>query len=144
MNIGVAGTRKGMTAAQEMNVLRYLVQCDPMFVHHGDCVGVDEMVHAMATYLEWGDRIYIHPPDNDTWRAFCQHPEAKRNLPMPYLVRNRSIVSAADVLLVVPKETEVVPRGTRGAGTWTTYWYAKDAGVPTVIFWPDGREESDG
>jgi hypothetical protein len=96
--------------------------------HHGDCVGVDVQAAQMAE--EFGYVVVCHPPVKDEMRGF--HRSHQFMPPKGYLERDRAIVDAVDVLLVVPKENEWQPRG----GTWYTQTYAEKRGVPNSIFYP--------
>lgn len=143
IHLGISGTQEGMTEKQAIACI-YLfsqLQDDVDFYHHGDCIGVDAEFHAlvekMTNYeygIQPGDNIIIHPPDNDSKRAFkkSKHIRSKK----PYLDRNRDIVSESDIMFIVPKEkTEQF----RGSGTWATFRYAKKAGKPVFLIYPDGK-----
>lgn len=54
--------------------------------------------------------------------------------PRPPLERNRDVVDASDVLLACPGGMAEEQR----SGTWATIRYARKAGKPVVIVWPDG------
>jgi hypothetical protein len=83
---------------------------------HGDCVGADAQAHAMAKAD--GFRVVIHPPSDDSKRAFCQGDAVLA--PPPYLVRNRRIVDASGVLVATPQGDEELR-----SGTWSTVRYAR-------------------
>ena len=99
--------------------------------HHGDCVGADYTFHAIC--LEEKIPVIIHPPINESKRAFCK--EAQLILPAKeYLVRNHDIVDACDVLFVCPRtETEQ-----RRSGTWATWRYAKKQNKEICLILPNG------
>jgi hypothetical protein len=137
MIVGITGTREGMNEHQRQEVRRVLHDLAyeagrdgivPHF-HHGDCCGVD--VEAAAMAREFGYVIVCHPPKTTETQGFFGgniiHP------PKGYLERDRAIVDAVDVLLVVPKENEWQPRG----GTWYTHDYAVKMDVPVSIFYPN-------
>jgi hypothetical protein len=137
MIVGITGTREGMNERQRQEVrqvlhdLAYEAGRDgivPHF-HHGDCRGVDVQAAAMAR--EFGYVIVCHPPKLTEEQGYFGgniiHP------PKGYLERDRAIVDAVDVLLVVPKENEWQPRG----GTWYTHDYAVKMDVPVSIFYPN-------
>ena len=130
MNIGFTGTQDGMTPAQQAALFDYLTVLGAATLHHGDCIGADVEAAVLATSL--GLRTHGHPPDNPKKRAFfdsdVSEPEA------PYLVRNRAIVAACELLIACP--SGFAPR--RRSGTWTTARYAHDAHKPVVTIFPDG------
>lgn len=138
MIIGVTGSRSGMTEYQT-NQLNKELRLDGLEkAHHGDCVGVDRQFNDLLENLYDNIFIIVHPPVKVTWRAFCRPRLGEVLKPKEYLLRNDDIVNAVDLLFVIPKDTEILPKGTRGSGTWYTYHYAQNQGVKTLIIWPDG------
>jgi hypothetical protein len=158
--IGFTGTREGMTDEQR-SVLQLVLETSlavhniytvgeapeaPAF-HHGDCVGADAQAHEIARAAGW--TIILHPPDNDSQRAFCklvgEEPELVRE-PLPYLERNKQICEHTNMLIACP--------GTMGellrSGTWSTVRYARDrrdqwrTGHPILVIWPNGVTTWDG
>jgi hypothetical protein len=132
--VGFTGSRAGMTARQLARVREVLEQATE--AHHGDCVGGDAEVHAIA--IELGVPVVIHPPDKQKHRACCQG--AVRAEPeRPYLRRNRDIVRACDLLVAAPKESEEPPVQ-RGQGTWSTVRYARKSWTAyppfVTVLWP--------
>lgn len=136
INVGFTGTRYGMTNKQLWEVAEKLEDINrdrnqfgatPMLIrfHHGDCKGADAQMHnyLLSVRPPWLSHIYVYPPTNDKWRAFCTGPRELVTilLPMPYLIRNREIVDVADYIIAAPKHN----RG-RG-GTWWTINYAREA-----------------
>lgn len=113
-------------------------------VHHGDCVGVDEMVHMEA--LAAGKLIVVHPPSDPKLRAWCGVQIGLETFPgqvtiLPekgYLERDWDIAVACTEMLAAPA-TIAEPRSTRGSGTWTTVRYARKLCKPITIIYPDGR-----
>lgn len=129
MKVGVTGTREGATDHQ-LNDLRIILRgLNGDEFHHGDCKGVDEQAAAIAKEL--GYKIVCHPPNDDYLRAYFPADEMRE--PAGYLRRDRAIVDACDVLLVVPKQMEWQPKG----GTWYTHDYAKKVFKPHHIIWPN-------
>lgn len=132
MKIGITGTRKGMTAWQEKNLIDFLFN-NPSFsieeIHHGDCVGVDEEVCDIARLN--GLRTVCHPPEDETLRAFTDNDIF--HAAKPYFARNRNIVNDCDILLVFPYESSHQYRG----GTWYTHDYALKVGKTVKVFWPE-------
>lgn len=129
MKIGVTGTRNGMTSEQRVLLQAHLSEFPAgSELHHGDCVGVDAEVAAIAREL--GFRVICHPPEKNELRAFYESDESRT--PYNYLRRDRNIVDETDQLLVVPMHTEWQPKG----GTWYTHDYAKKKNKPLTIIWP--------
>ena len=132
--IGFTGTRKGATEAQ-LRVARALLVMyhDPAeedWLHHGDAIGADEQIHAIAKEL--GYQVAAHPCPLNDQRAFCDadvvHP------PKPPLMRNRDIVIACEHLLATPFEAHYRHR----SGTWWTIHYAINQHKPVTIIQPNG------
>lgn len=117
MIIGFTGTQKGMSAYQMHRVEELLKQYHPECVHHGDCTGADEQFHNIAVKL--GIPVVIHPPENDSKRAFCQ--SGTILAPKDYIARNHDIVDAVDNMIATPFEFNEQLR----SGTWATIRYAR-------------------
>jgi hypothetical protein len=148
LSIGFTGTRKGLPDQQRHAFDRFIIQHDISDLHHGDCLGADEVAHANFCWLAhdfWArPTIYIHPPNIESMRAHCltEYDEEASSVtvvevePKPYLDRNKDIVRGRDFLLACPEGEE-----TLRSGTWSTVRFARKTGVPVVLFWPDGRVE---
>lgn len=136
MRVGVTGSRSGFsTGAQQTSLYAILSTLRPDQLHHGDCVGVDV---AAATYVDDWCKTEAHPPLNDKYRAW--HESDVVHDPDEYLIRNRDIVHAVQLLIVVPMtRTEQVR-----SGTWATYRYAKDNSTPVLIINIDGSVQYEG
>ena len=132
--LGVSGTQVGATHIQKRMLHRVLLALGKVsHFHHGDCVGVDELMHSMVL-AHWDDvEVNIHPPINRTKRAFCR--PGKTWPAKDYLVRNKDIVDASTLMIFAPKECEEQLR----SGTWSTYRYAKKRNVPYYLVLPDGE-----
>lgn len=130
MIIGVTGTRDGMNSIQIEAVGLFLQDNSGEF-HHGDCFGVDLQAARIAKHL--GYRVICHPPEKDYLRAFHESDEIRPKF--NYLRRDRNIVDAVELLIVVPKQNEWQPEG----GTWYTYDYATRVSKPTITFFPNGE-----
>ena len=128
MKIGVTGTREGANEYQLMELRRVLAELDGTEFHHGDCEGVDAQACAIAQEL--GYKIVCHPPKSNYIRAFMPYDESRE--PLDYLERDRNIVDACDVLLVLPLQNEWQPKG----GTWYTHDYAVKQDKPVSIIFP--------
>lgn len=131
MWIGFSGTRNGMTEAQKSVFRSWLTPHFGSEFHHGDCEGSDAQAHDIAKEL--GCHIVAHPPDNPVARAYKK---ADVILPTaPYLVRNRDIVDATELLVAAPFELTEQPKG----GTWYTIRYARSLGGQVRIILPNGE-----
>ena len=99
--------------------------------HHGDCIGADEQFHAVAKRI--GFKIIIHPPENNSKRAFCFGADTVLE-EKAYLIRNHAIVDETNVLIAVPKSAAEELR----SGTWATVRYARKAKHRIYILMPEG------
>ncbi len=123
MKIGFTGTQIGINLLQKEKLHKLLFRIHSSYnkieeVHHGDCIGADEQFHDTVRKINFLIKIIIHPPINESKRAFC-----KGDIILPqkeYIVRNHDIVDVCDILIATPKEVEEVLR----SGTWSTVRYA--------------------
>ena len=130
-HIGFTGTQKGMTPTQASGVHGALLSFYLMgatHFHHGDCIGADAEAHDIANKI--GYITVGHPPIDSLKRAYklCSVFECAK----PYLERNKNIVNACDVVIVVPRTKHQIRR----SGTWSTYRYAKEQHKGTLLFLP--------
>ena len=135
--IGITGRPSEPTRSQVDALHTLLVTERGSSLHHGDCVGGDETAHFIAG--DYGLWRVVHPPTNDRARAFCAGEEERA--PAPYLVRNRAIVDATEVLICLPAGPE---RSFPRAGEWATVRYARKLGRPIVFVWPNGSMTTEG
>lgn len=134
--IGFTGTQHGMTDKQRdiiFSMLKGAKRVDPLVVlHHGDCIGADAQVHAMARRL--GFTVAGHPPAKVAKRAFCtfdiKYPEKD------YLVRNRAIVDSCDYLIAASRTRYEELR----SGTWSTVRYCRSIDKKVFVIGPDGQQ----
>lgn len=140
IKIGFTGTQEGMTVKQlrgvgQVLLCHLLVEYLPVNFHHGDCIGADAQAHTLARALWF--RVFIHPPTDESKRAFCKANPERIAPSKPYLDRNKDIVAETDVLIATPSQQvgEVI----RGSGTWYTVRYARKLGRQIYIVRPDGR-----
>ena len=133
--IGFTGTRKGMSSLQEDTLCKLLSHLDGFIAvaHHGDCLGADSEFHELCR--ETGFNIHVHPPLQQKYRAFCESAEFEHP-PKDYLVRNRNIVDACDILIATPFTPE-----RRRSGTWSTVRYARKQQKPIVVVSTDGTAD---
>ena len=134
--MGVTGTRSGLSAKQRsiaIDLLRRMHRdLNFEFLHHGDCVGVDAQIDAIAK--EVGFQTILHPPDNAKYRAHTSG-HAAVNLPLPYLDRNKRMVGLVELLVAFPYEESEVLR----SGTWATIRWARRQDVVVMTVYPSGR-----
>lgn len=139
--IGITGTRLPPTESQAKGLRGILM--DVMYsghtpeVHHGCCVGADEMAHDLCYQLaqEVGRQIdvVVHPPDDDKL-VYEMGLAAERVMPpQPYLKRNREIVDRCEFLVALPDKPERLR-----SGTWSTVRFARHLGKPIMILWANG------
>lgn len=130
MKIGVTGTREQPTKQQLSITFSFLRVFPGVELHHGNCIGFDELVAKRAL----SERYYIvgHPPKNKRYLADVHNDELRRA--KEYLDRNQDIVVESDILLAAPKSAEEVLR----SGTWSTIRYARTIKRPTFIIFPNG------
>jgi hypothetical protein len=129
MTVGFTGTQTGMTEKQIILLTEFFAKFGPKITefHHGDCIGADRQAHDIACAMIGEEKVWVHPPDNDSKRAFCKSPHILR--PLGYLARNREIVFAADQMLAAPKAGPAHPR----SGTWYTIRQARTHHVPVLM-----------
>jgi hypothetical protein len=127
MILGFTGTSQEVSQRQINWMAAMLDRLKPEELHHGDCVGADAMVHALA--VSRGIPVVIHPPLNPTKRAWCDTGKVTLLHPKPYIIRNHDIVNLCDELLAVPNAREVIR-----AGEWATIRYARRIGRKTYIY----------
>jgi hypothetical protein len=134
MKVGVTGTREGATKYQLREMRLLLGALKGTEFHHGDCNGVD--VQAAAIARELGYKIVCYPPKSTEEQGYFGGDIV--HAPAGYLERDRAIVDACDVLVVLPLQMEWQPKG----GTWYTHDYAVKTKKPfTIIFPKDPNED---
>lgn len=124
ISVGFSGTRLGMSEKQwdmTQQVLYLVSAGDTFSAHHGDCIGADSEFHASCMASQRA-RVVLHPGPIAELRAMCVGAVSER-VALPFLVRNRAIVDAADVLIAAPLELEPQKQG----GTWHTIGLARFA-----------------
>lgn len=141
-HVGFTGTQEGMSFDQECTLDEYLAEDNGLgYFHHGDCVGADAEADRVAKVN--GYTRVIHPPINESKRAFCGMDDDSDAIvyePKDYLDRNRDIVDACDILIATPSSDQETMR----SGTWYTVRYARKVGKPYVIIFPDGMAVDNG
>jgi len=131
MKVGVTGTREGATGHQLAELRGVLSGLDSGEFHHGDCNGVD--VEAAAIARELGYKIVCYPPKSSEEQGHFGGDVV--HAPAGYLERDRAIVDACDVLIVVPKQMSWQPKG----GTWYTHDYAVKTNKKIIVIWPEEK-----
>jgi hypothetical protein len=138
VKVGVTATQYGLTSRQ-LSAARFLLDGiatalieagSRAELHHGDCVGGDAQLDDIARDCCW--KIVIHPPVDDSKRAFCEQPGDTVRDPKPYLERNHDIVDEVELMLAGPKTLTEQAR----SGTWATVRYARRIGRPVVFLDP--------
>jgi len=125
--LGFTGTSKGMTEAQKRMLVYFLEPLEGEF-HFGDDAGADKEAAEIARKL--GYRLISHPPVNAFHRAFV--PSNVEYPPLPFLVRNKAIVAATQILIAAPKTVGEVLR----SGTWATVRYARKMNRKIIMLNP--------
>jgi hypothetical protein len=138
MIIGFSGTRGLSTAAQRASFKEKIAELKPDEFHHGDCIGWDVMADFLIQKYSPQTTIVVHPPVNETYRANCGSNRHIFKRAKPYLVRNRNIVSAANMMLFCPGQSQEKLR----SGTWSTVRYARKVGKAGFILLPNGDVET--
>ena len=138
MRVGFTGTKLGMTKAQQASLSNELDRFRGGEFSHGDCIGADAEAHEIARRL--GYPIFIYPPSDPSRRAFAADLGFNGAImpAQPYMVRNRAIVDASDVVIAAPNTMQEVVR----SGTWSTVRYARKRGREIVLVFPDGSRTS--
>lgn len=139
MRITFTGTRKGMTPVQKRSLRMYLMdvldahrkETEYVFIH-GDCVGADAEAAMIAKDL--GYKVWAYPSNLKTraWTPFNDFVAE----PDDPLKRNRTMVDLGDRVFAAPHGKEVLR-----SGTWSAIRYAKKAGKPIRIMYPQGNFE---
>lgn len=137
-HIGFTGTRKVIENRNIEFLLRGLLkeyreegQCT---LHHGDCIGMDEMAHWFASELDY--YIVVHPPANPKYRAYCEKFKiTKQNKIIilsekDYLVRNKRIVNASEFMIAAPIDPQ---KEILRSGTWAAVRYARKQNKEVVF-----------
>lgn len=102
--------------------------------HHGCCLGVDLEAEAIVSEMDRSILIVRHVPTNMSLARLkpIESIAVVERPPLPYLERNKKIVLAADLLLVLPNTIDEQ----RAGGTWFTKRYAEANEVDYKILWP--------
>jgi hypothetical protein len=144
MKLGVTGTSGLLGRGQERTLWRMLPYAAATEIHHGDCVGADQVCHDIILQSRkiiprpdevWLPpvKIIIHPPVDPRKRAFCQGYDEIRE-PLPYLIRDSAIATESDLLIAIPRAAEEELR----SGTWATVRCMRKLKKPVIIIDPDG------
>lgn len=131
IRIGFSGTRDGMTAHQEKELIAWVEENRDVIIQftHGCCIGSDEQAHSIVRKI-CHDNVTIvgrpgfatgHPMRSDCRCDTTEHVQA----PMD---RNRAIVHNSDILIFTPKFPQL-----KRSGTWATLKFARDVVKKPVI-----------
>ena len=135
IKLGMTGNRDGISEEAKNTFEKFLKNNKILEVHHGDCVGADKMFHDICE--ENNFKIIIHPPNNDSLRAFCKSEFIFE--PKEYLKRNKDIVNSVDILIAFPSTQFEVIR----SGTWQTIRYARKLKKKILIIYLDGEKSNE-
>lgn len=132
VKVGFTGSRYGCTVAAQAALERLLRDLAPPELHHGDCIGADELAASIAMRL--GARLIAHPPLNPKYRGqAAKLPGTEVRPAADYLDRNEHIVNETDVLVGCP----IMPEQRR-SGTWSAIRYARQQRKPRFVIYGDG------
>jgi hypothetical protein len=132
LHLGITGSRNGWTQQQEntfKNMLQDLSNNLTLYLHHGDCKGVDAQAVNKCREMIVNAVIINHPPLNPKCRAFVQSNETRAA--KGYLARNRDIVEECEEIWGFPKTDKYQS----GSGTWYTLKYACEKFPQTPRVW---------
>lgn len=138
--LGFTGTQAGMTLQQkksflqELEFLRSFFRESEIEFHHGDCIGSDEEADGIVRiFLPKPWLIVIHPPIDETKRAFCKGENTVILDSKEYLDRDNDIVKECQVLIATPSREEY-----QRSGTWTGVRMARKYKRPHNVIMPNG------
>lgn len=131
MDVGITGTRNGLSLEQARYALREIPWDSLDALHSGDCIGVDEQLHDLA--ISKNVTSIGHPPIKNDVRAFCEFD--LEHEPRGYFPRNRDIVNSSNILYGFPPTEDDPGNG----GTWYTINYSMKKGKKTIIVRPSGK-----
>lgn len=140
ISLGFTGTQAGMTLLQkksflqELEFLRSFNLGSDIEFHHGDCIGSDEEADGIVRiFLPRPWLIVIHPPQDESKRAFCKGDSTTILESKDYPDRNSDIVKECQVLIATPSREEY-----QRSGTWSTIRIAVKKKRPHNIIMPNG------
>jgi hypothetical protein len=120
MIVGFTGTREGMTESQKKAFTLHIQRMKVDQFHHGMCVGADQEAEVIVRILHSSAPIHGHPPKNKSNISRASRPDVVHKA-AEYLVRNRHIVDACEIIFATPKtEYEILQ-----SGTWSAVRYAR-------------------
>lgn len=138
MIVGITATQKGLTRKQRRAFRNLIRKLEPTCLHHGDCIGGDVEGLQDARIIYPHITVVVHPPLSDAKRAFSHATTYVE--PRSYLVRNRDIVDAVDVLIALPSSRNERLR----SGTWATVRYARKQHKAIYYVYQDGCVKHEG
>lgn len=137
-NIGVTGTRKGLTPQQQGQARTTLhsLRNRYFYFHQGCCVGADEELTLMALTFQY--EVIGHPSEIKSFRSqIAWNASDELMTPTAYEVRNQNIVDHAEILIACPLEAQE----DRRSGTWQTVRFARKLTKAIIIIYPNGNTE---
>ena len=130
MNIGITGTREGLSITQRESLINILSKYNHVGtqLHTGCCVGVDTQVAELVLEIRYDKiRLIGHPPI----KKHNQGATDMYDMLLPeknYLERDRIIVNSTAMLIACPLNLT-----TQKGGTWYTINYAQKKNKPVII-----------
>jgi len=138
--LGFAGSREKLRDKQIGELRRLIADPSVETVHHGGCIGGDEMCHQFALYV--GKTVVVHPPHKSLIRGYCGPAVWSKSKVVTtngkdFLLRIDDIIAACDILIVCP-ETVKEKRGSRA---WYAIRRAKRSGKTVKIILPPDDDD---
>jgi hypothetical protein len=140
ISLGFTGTQAGMTLEQkkafllELEFLRSFNLGSDIEFHHCDCIGSDEEADGIVRiFLPRPWLIVIHPPLDESKRAFCKGDSTAILEAKEYLERDEDMVKEIQVLIATPSREEY-----QRSGTWATIRMARKQKKPHNVIMPNG------
>ena len=134
MQIGITGTRKGMTPQQRETLRAFLSVVRKYDLHEGAAPGVDDEVFQIAMAMEQTVHVYPATGVRNLGSFHALYEKAIMHDSAPPLERNKFIVAESRLLIVVPETAGEVLR----SGTWACARYARKVKRELRIIEPDG------
>jgi hypothetical protein len=138
--ICTTGSRQGPTDAQKETFILLRGQMAYAHMRNGAAEGWDRFA---ATHWSMGDcEFWPSNSDQEYWaRKFVSGSEVHRvHAIRAPLDRNRTMVNESHGVIAAPMSSAEVMR----SGTWATIRYARKAGKPVLVIWPNGEIVFDG
>jgi hypothetical protein len=149
LHIGITGTRNRLTMNQYESLALTLAEYSAgqqslgsyLFIHHGCCIGTDEISHLLARDMKC-TFICGHPGIDRHGNSPYSMPIRLREFSIlngskPYRERNKDIVNTGRIIIACPASPEM-HFDSRRSGTWQTVRLARKAEKEIIYIWADG------